>query len=196
MRNGKLGRGRLAELRGILAEANTAMAATLRSQKKPSDRFDVWWWRFRRHLTRDLPYIGSVALGGAVGTSLGLGVLRAVLATSLSETPGYAFYGAFPMGFLFGLAVSLGLLLVNPIRLHPPEHGTASAGRRPLLPAVGLGRPVLLPDGGAAPRPLRAAPPGHTAARTPAGPVAGRRPELLLDAGVAHGPFQPACPSR
>jgi hypothetical protein len=139
VRNGKLGRGRLAELRGILAEANTAMAATLRSQKKPSDRFDVWWWRFRRHLTRDLPYIGSVALGGAVGTSLGLGVLRAVLATSLSETPGYAFYGAFPMGFLFGLAVSLGLLLVNPIRLHPPEHGTASAGRRPLLPAVGLG---------------------------------------------------------
>lgn len=135
---GRLGRRRLNELHGILADADPDVAVRLRTRPLP-ERLGVWWWRFRRRFVRDLPYIGSLTLGGAVGAGLGLGLLRAVLAPLVQERPGYAFYAAFAVAFLFGLAVSLGLLLVNALRLQPPEHGPKATGRRPLLPAVVLG---------------------------------------------------------
>ncbi|MCL7453424.1 MAG: ATP-binding protein [Anaerolineae bacterium] len=138
VRSGRLGRRRLAELRGILADASSGVAAKLR-ERPPRDRLEAWWWRFRRRLIRDLPYVASLTLGGAVGAGLGLGLLRALLAPLVQEKSGYWFYAASATGFLFGLAVSLGLLLVDPIRLQPRERGPESTRSRPLLPGVVLG---------------------------------------------------------
>jgi hypothetical protein len=138
VKKGRLGRRRMAELRGILADASPPLAARMR--KKPLlDRIEVWGWRFRRRVLRDLPYIGSVALGGAIGAGCGLGLIRAAMAPLVQQRPGYAFYAAFAVASLFGLTVSLGLLLVNAIRLRPAKHESDATNRRPLLPDVAAG---------------------------------------------------------
>jgi hypothetical protein len=135
---GRLNRWRLAELRGILSDANPEIEET--NHARPlRDRFDIWWWRCRRRLVRDIGYIFSLMLGGAIGGGLGLGLLRYLHATLLGEGSGLALYIAFGPGFAFGGALSLGLLLTNAIRLQPPEYGSKEPSSRPLLPAVVLG---------------------------------------------------------
>jgi hypothetical protein len=89
----------------------------------PLERMEVWWWRVRRRMGRDAGYIGRVSLGGAVGAGLALAALRFVQAVLLTRgDAGRYFYSSFPLGFLLGGALSLGLLLVNVLRLRPPEH--------------------------------------------------------------------------
>jgi|GEM_PF-2686544 len=133
------GRWRKAELRGMLADADPQFEDANRSGSR-RERFGVWWWRFRRRFSRDFAYIGLVTLGGALGAGLGLGLLRQLLALILApEDFGIPFYSHFPVGFLLGAGVSLGLLLLRPLRLRPPEHGPEAAAKRSPGPAVLLG---------------------------------------------------------
>jgi MFS family permease len=131
-------RRRLAALRGILADANQEMAKKIR-ETRWHERLGTWWWRFRRRFRRDIRYLGSLTLGGALGAGLGLGLLRAVLAPLLHQGSGLSFYGAFPVGFWLGGALALGLLLVNVMRLRSPEPESRTANERPFLQAVALG---------------------------------------------------------
>jgi uncharacterized caspase-like protein len=135
---GGLSRWRLAELRGILFDADPEIEEADRT-RPPRDRFEIWWWRFRRRFARDFGYIFGLALGGAIGGGLGLGFLRFLLAALLGEGSGLAFYIAFAPGFAFGGALSFGLVLTNVVRLQPPRYAPPGTVRRPLLPAVVLG---------------------------------------------------------
>jgi hypothetical protein len=139
VREGQLGRGRLAELRGILADARDDVEDRLHREPL-RDRFETWGWRFRRRLVRDWGYIGGVALGGAVGAGLALAALRLVLALLLrTGEGGRYFYNSFPMGFMLGGALSLGVLLVNAVRLRPQGSDPDAASPRPVVPAIVLG---------------------------------------------------------
>lgn len=129
---------RLAELRGILADAREEIAEELR-QKRRRERLAIWWWRFRRRVRRDARYIVSLVLGGAIGAGIGLGVLRAVMSPLLNQTSGFFFYSYFPTGFLLGGAVALGLVLVEAIRLLPREPQGTHDRARPARWSVGLG---------------------------------------------------------
>ena len=123
----------------MLAEANPEFEEKNNS-RPPLERFEIWWWRFRRRISRDRQYIGTATLGGALGAGLGLGLLRQLLGLILApEDAGIPFYSHFPLGFLLGAGVSLGLLLVNPLRLRPPEIEGDERGPRPLALALLLG---------------------------------------------------------
>jgi len=119
--SGKLGRGRLAELRGMLADASDDVAKKVRENVKPFERMWVWWWRFKRHLRRDFSYIGTLSLGSAIGAGFGLALFRALMAIVVNDRAGVLFYNYFPLGFLFSGSLSLGLILEKTIRLQPIE---------------------------------------------------------------------------
>jgi hypothetical protein len=141
VRKGGLSRWRLAELRAILSDANSKIEDEIQeeTQERRLDRFEIWWWRFGRRVIRDGDYIVPLAIGGGLGAGLGLGLLRALLALLLEEESGMFLYGSVVPAFLLAGALALGLLLVNPARLKPPEHGPNATETRPLLPAVVLG---------------------------------------------------------
>jgi len=129
------GRCRLAELRGMLADARDEVAEEVRGYEW-RERLAVWWWRFRRRVSRDRGYLLGVPLGGALGAGLALGLLRFLMAPLLREEAGLLFYAYLPTGCLLGGAVSLGLVLVNALRLRPPEHQQKGAESRPPALAV------------------------------------------------------------
>ncbi len=128
-------RRRLAELRGILADAREGIAKEVR-RCGWRERLGVWWWRFRRRVGRDRRYILRLSAGGGVGAGLGLGALRFLMAPLLPGNSGFMLYSNFPSGFLLGWALSLGLVLVDVVRLRPRERRREGAGARPSLPAV------------------------------------------------------------
>jgi hypothetical protein len=135
---GRRGRWRLAELRGMLAEANEEIVEKNR-RNQWHERLETWWWRFRRRFSRDRRYILNLTLGAALGSGLGLGGLRYLMAPLLGEERGFLLYSYFPTGFLLGGALALGLVLLPAMGLWPMEHRRQAAGTRRLLPALALG---------------------------------------------------------
>jgi hypothetical protein len=126
---------RLAELRGILADARDEIAKEVRTYGW-REQLGVWWWRFRRRVGRDRRYILRLSAGGGVGAGLGLGALRFLMAPLVGGNRGFMLYSTFPSGFLLGWALSLGLVLVDAVRLRPRERRREEAGARLSLPAV------------------------------------------------------------
>ncbi len=138
VQSGKFGSRRSSEMRGILSDADPQIAKQ-NTGLPVRQRLAVWGWRARRRFNQQAAYIGAVALGGALGAGFALGLLRAVLGFLLGEQGGFFFYNYFPMGFLTGGALALGLLLVNVLRLSPPETSASGSASRPLLPSLGMG---------------------------------------------------------
>jgi hypothetical protein len=127
---------RLAELRGVLADADAGMEQEIRKGSR-RERFDTWYWRFRRRFRRDRVYIGAVALGGGVGAALSLGLLRALLAPfAVARNPGFYFYASLPPGFLLAFALSAGLQLAATLGLQRLPLQASASGRMWQLRAV------------------------------------------------------------
>ena len=132
VRAGDLGRRRLAELRAILADAGHDPDAE--GWGDGLARFETWLQRFGRRIHRDWGQLWRLAVGGGVGAGLALSALRAVMALLMrTGEAGRYFYSSFPMGFLLGGALSLGLFLVSPLRLVPQRE------RQPTWATVGMG---------------------------------------------------------
>ncbi len=117
----QLSAARLAELRGILADTDPDLEKEIQNQSlSKKEQFRIWWWRFRRRFLIDIRFISMITLGGGIGMGLGLAILRALLAILINEEAGFYFYGSFPVGFLLGAGLTVGLLLVNKVRLQSP----------------------------------------------------------------------------
>ncbi|MEA3308779.1 MAG: hypothetical protein U9Q70_04615 [Chloroflexota bacterium] len=130
---------RLAELQGMLLDVAPDIMVDLPAQDTRA-RWALWGWRFQRRFRRDIDYLALLTVGGGVGGGLGLGLLRVWVACLLHSGMGLSFYTAVPPGFMLGSALSLGLLLVNVLRLQPAEYKMAEVLKsRPWLQTSGLG---------------------------------------------------------
>jgi hypothetical protein len=127
-------RGRRAELRGALADADPHLEKE-NARLPLLDRLAIWWWRFRRRLIRDRRRLAGLTLGGAVGAGLGLGLLRALIAILAGDLlVGVQFALYFYWGAILGAALCLGMLLADALLLLRPgaaDHAAAERTRRP-----------------------------------------------------------------
>jgi len=139
---GRQRRGRHAELRGALADADPEIAR-LNADLPLPERSGVWLWRVRRRLIRERHCIAGLTLGGAIAGGLGLALLRGLTAALTRYTVGLHFAMNFYWGALLAAALTLGFVLAGPLLLRPgcgkAQPRKVSGNPSGLGPAVALG---------------------------------------------------------
>jgi hypothetical protein len=110
-------RFRAAELRGVLADADPKLE-DLFSQLPVMERLAIWGWRARRRIFQDRHHIFWLTLGGAFGSGLSLGLLRATIAVLAErQLVGAQFAINAFWGWILGAALSFGIVLAEPLLL-------------------------------------------------------------------------------
>ena len=118
------GKRRHAELRGVLADADSKIEEINRSLPK-TDRPLIWMWRASRRVVRDRQRLIALTLGGAVGAGLSLAFLRGIVASIEPRliTPGIQFGMFFYYAFILAASLALGMALAKPLLLRQPTSG-------------------------------------------------------------------------
>jgi hypothetical protein len=106
-------RGRVAELRGTLAEFDPHVAA-LNVRLPLLERVWIWGWRVRHRLRRERQSVFWLPLGSAVGAGLGLGLFRALIGLPNLPIPRLGIFGLyFYFGCFLGAFSFLGFVLAQ-----------------------------------------------------------------------------------
>jgi hypothetical protein len=110
------GRARRAEVRGVLANADSDIDQQ-NAGINPLDRFFIWWWRIRRRLVHDRNRLLGYSLGSAVGAGLGLGLWRGITSGMAGYSIGIHFAVNAFTGAILGGLLSLGMTLADSLQL-------------------------------------------------------------------------------
>jgi len=130
--DGSARRARRAEVWGTLADGDAAFAGQFVASLPLRDRLGVWRSRAWRRVVAGQQRLGWLAVGGALGVGIMLGLLRAILGVLLQHTNAAQFSAPhFYNGAILGAALGLGLGLANPLLLREPAEPGAAGPSRP-----------------------------------------------------------------
>jgi hypothetical protein len=117
---------RASQLQGTLADADPQRARS-GPPLAGSNPLLVWGWRAGRRIARERQRVVGLALGGAIGAGVGLGLLRMALGIPARQLLGVQFAIYFYWAAILGAAMGGGMALAEPLVLSGEP---SSAGRK------------------------------------------------------------------